>query len=107
MQGAIIRRPAALEAIETALAENPVCALLGPRQCGKTTLAQQVAAKRYGVEFKCSDAPVMTKSLHIALTDLKLERAWIVYPSNEEYPVHEKVRVCPLAAALKEVASRE
>jgi ABC-type phosphate transport system ATPase subunit len=34
----MIPRPAALDAIETALAENPVCALLGPRQCGETTL---------------------------------------------------------------------
>jgi uncharacterized protein len=31
--------------------------------------------KRYGVEFKHSDAPVMTKSLHIALNDLKLDEA--------------------------------
>ncbi len=59
--------------------------------------------KRFGVEFKCADAPVMTKSLHIALDDLKLERAWIVYPGKEAYPVHEKVRVCPLADALKEL----
>ena len=58
--------------------------------------------KRYGVEFKCADAPVMTKSLHIALQDLKLEGAWIVYPGQESYPVHEKVRVCPLAGLAEE-----
>jgi predicted AAA+ superfamily ATPase len=59
--------------------------------------------KRYGVEFKCADAPVMTKSLHIALDDLQLERAWIVYPGQDAYPVHEKVTVCPLAQLLKEL----
>jgi predicted AAA+ superfamily ATPase len=63
--------------------------------------------KRYGIEFKCADAPVMTKSLHIALEDLKLERAWIVYPGKESYPVHEKVRVCPLADLMGEFARRK
>ena len=64
-----------------------------------------LGGKRYGVEFKCADAPVMTKSLHIALKDLKLERARIVYPGQENYLVHEKVRVCPMADLLKELAS--
>lgn len=49
--------------------------------------------RRYGIEFKYRDAPTMTKSLHIALTDLKLDRAWIVYPGRESYVVHEQVEV--------------
>jgi len=61
--------------------------------------------KRYGLEFKCADAPVMTKSLHIALEDLKLERAWIVYPGQESYPVHEKVSVCSLSALARQLAT--
>lgn len=52
--------------------------------------------KRYGFEFKCADAPVMTKSLHIAIKDLKLRRAWIVYPGDRRYAVHESVEVLPL-----------
>lgn len=54
--------------------------------------------KAYGVEFKVNDGPTMTKSLHIALNDLKLERAWIVHPGTKRYPVHEKVEALPLAA---------
>ena len=38
----------------------------------------------------------MTKSLHIALDDLKLERAWIIHPGEKRYPVHEKVEALPL-----------
>jgi hypothetical protein len=53
---------------------------------------------RFGVEFKYSDAPTMTKSLHAALLDLNLRRAWIVYPGRESYAVHEKVEVVPLSA---------
>ncbi|MBK9138902.1 MAG: ATP-binding protein [Verrucomicrobia bacterium] len=63
--------------------------------------------KRWGFEIKYQDAPVMTKSLHIALKDLKLERAWIVYPGRESYPVHEQVRVCPLKEVLNELANGE
>ena len=47
----------------------------------------------------------MTKSLHISLEDLKLERAWIVYPGAENYPVHEKVRVCPLEDLSRQLAT--
>ena len=60
--------------------------------------------RRYGVEFKCSDAPGMTKSLHVALNDLKLERAWIVYPGRERYPVHKKVEVLPVVEVPKHLA---
>ena len=38
----------------------------------------------------------MTKSLHIALEDLNLERAWILHPGSKRYPVHEKVEALPL-----------
>ena len=62
--------------------------------------------RRYGVEFKHADAPAMTKSMHIALEDLKLECAWFVYPGKESYRVHEKVRVCPLPELLEELATR-
>jgi hypothetical protein len=61
--------------------------------------------KRFGVEFKFSDAPSLTKSLRIALADLKLERIWIVYPGAESYPVHERVDVVPLARAAETFAA--
>ena len=61
--------------------------------------------RRYGVEFKYADAPAMTKSLHIALADLKLDWAWIVYPGSEGYAVHEKVEVVPLAEVPRRLGS--
>ncbi len=56
--------------------------------------------KRWGFEFKCLDAPTMTKSLHSAITDLCPERIWVVYPGKDTYPIHEKAEVVPLANAL-------
>ncbi len=52
--------------------------------------------KAWGVEFKVGDGPEMTKSMHIAIDDLELERAWIVHPGSKRYPVHEKVEALPL-----------
>ena len=43
----------------------------------------------------------MTKSLHVALADLKLERAWIVHPGGQTYAVHEQVEAASLADALR------
>jgi hypothetical protein len=53
--------------------------------------------KRIGYEFKCMDAPGMTRSLHVALHDLKLDRAFIVYPGKRRYRVHPKVEVIPIS----------
>lgn len=52
--------------------------------------------KRWGFEFKCSDAPAMTKSMHVALSDLNLERLWIVYPGKTRFALHERVEALPL-----------
>jgi predicted AAA+ superfamily ATPase len=51
---------------------------------------------RWGFEFKCNDAPSMTKSIHVALKDLGLKRVFIVYPGKERYAVHKKVEAIPL-----------
>ncbi len=59
-------------------------------------LLLQRGGKSWGVEFKVGDAPVMTKSLHIAVEDLQLERAWIVYPGTRRYAVHDRVEALPL-----------
>jgi hypothetical protein len=57
--------------------------------------------RRLGIEFKTSDAPAMTRSLHVALEDLQLHQAWIVYPGEATYRVHERVEVTPLARLVQ------
>jgi uncharacterized protein len=61
--------------------------------------------KRWGFEFKYSDAPVMTKSMHIALADLKLERIFTVYPGKEAYPMHAQVEALPLVQLHERLAA--
>ena len=52
--------------------------------------------RRYGFEFKCTDAPTMTQSLHKAMDELELAHAWVVYPGKSAYPMHERAGALPL-----------
>jgi hypothetical protein len=52
--------------------------------------------RRWGFEFKCSDAPKTTKSMHVALDDLKLEHLWVVYPGTLRYSMTDKITALPL-----------
>ena len=52
--------------------------------------------KRVGFEFKYSDAPKITKSMKISLQDLQLEKLFVIYPGDVEYPLADKVEVCGL-----------
>jgi predicted AAA+ superfamily ATPase len=53
--------------------------------------------KRYGFEFKYSDAPSTTRSMHIALNELKLEHLFVIYPGSKAYPLKDKITVIPLS----------
>lgn len=49
--------------------------------------------KKYGFEVKNSDAPDITKSMHIAFTDLKLEHLYVVTSGDSTYKKTEKITV--------------
>lgn len=52
--------------------------------------------KNYGIEFKYSATPRMTRSMHSAINDLDLEHLWVIYPGEHSFPIHEKISVVPL-----------
>ncbi len=58
------------------------------------------SGKRFGFEFKYSDAPAIQRSMHVALEDLGLDRLWVVYPGDRSYELHELVSVTPLDAVV-------
>ena len=47
---------------------------------------------RVGVEFKRSDSPGMTASMHIALQDLRLDALYVVYPGERRYTIAQSTR---------------
>jgi len=52
---------------------------------------------RYGFEFKCNDAPKLTKSMQIAINELKLTKLWVIYPGNEQYSLTDNCECIPLS----------
>lgn len=54
--------------------------------------------RRIAVECKASTAPTVNKGFWNALEDLHIERAWIIAPVAEAYPIAEHVSVAPLQA---------
>lgn len=58
--------------------------------------------KRLGFEFKYSDSPKITKSMNIALEDLKLDHIYIIFPGTMSFAMNEKITACGLDA-LKEI----
>ncbi len=53
--------------------------------------------RRLGVEIKRMDAPALTTSMRIALSDLKLERLVVLYPGTIRYSLADRVTVMPLS----------
>lgn len=56
--------------------------------------------KRLGFEFKYMDAPKLTKSMHIAIEDLKLDHLFIIYPGDQIFQRDEKISVFGLESIV-------
>ncbi len=105
--------------IQRALSRAPATAILGPRQCGKSTTAQMVLKNidsvyldlqdrtdrvklsepelflsAIGTECKLSKAPKPSRGFYELLTSLQPEKAWVVAPVDEPYPIKPNVFVC-------------
>lgn len=58
--------------------------------------------RRYGFEFKYAEAPQASRSVYIALADLKLDHLWIVHAGRHSFPIAERVSACALPAVPSE-----
>ena len=52
--------------------------------------------RRWGFEFKCTDAPRTAKSMHVVSEDLGLAHLYMVYPGNLRYPLGDGITALPL-----------
>lgn len=57
----------------------------------------QQKGKNWGIEFKYSDAPKLTRSMTIVIEDLKLAHLWVIYPGKKTYRLSENITVAPLS----------
>ena len=56
--------------------------------------------RRYGLEANFSEAPEVTRSMHIALDTLALDHLWVLHPGPHTYPVDEKITMCAVSDLL-------
>jgi hypothetical protein len=55
----------------------------------------------FGVECKRTDKPRLTRSIRIALEDLKLKYVFVIYPGTQRFPLARRVEAVPLQALSK------
>lgn len=65
-------------------------------QGAEIDLILQLSGERLGIEVKRADAPRMTRSVHTALAELRLDAVAIIYPGTKPYALEERVSVVPL-----------
>jgi len=52
--------------------------------------------KMFGVECKRVDAPSLTPSMRIAVSDLGLKKLFVIYPGTKRYPIDKNIEAFPL-----------
>jgi len=81
----MLKRPQLLDRLRTGLRASPAVALLGPRQCGKTTLARQLAGTSKSTYFDLEN-PVDLARLSEPMTALEQLRGLIVIDEVQRRP---------------------
>jgi len=71
--------------LKKALGRNPVVALLGPRQCGKTTLARQMIPAGHPQYFDLED-PVVARLMENPMTALQGLQGLVVIDEAQRQP---------------------
>ena len=86
----------AVEEVLKALQPDEAC-FWATHQGAELDLLVLRRGRRIGIECKRTDAPTLTRSMQIALSDLKLDELRVVYPGEKPYSLSKKVQVVPLA----------
>ena len=85
MQVMKIQRPQLIAEISCRLKQSPAVALLGPRQCGKSTLAQWLAAQKKSTYFDLEN-PADLQALTEPMTTLQRLRGLVVIDEIQRRP---------------------
>jgi predicted AAA+ superfamily ATPase len=64
-----------------------------------------VGGKRIGFEIKRTTAPRVTKSMRLALADLRLDRLDVIYEGIDTYPMGDRIRAVPLSRVFNDVSA--
>ncbi|MEK7408583.1 MAG: ATP-binding protein [Acidobacteriota bacterium] len=81
----MLKRTVLQQQVRRAIKANPVTAIYGPRQCGKTTLAKEIAATA-GAEYFDLEDPVSARRLGEPMTALRPLRGLVVIDEVQRQP---------------------
>lgn len=76
----------------------------GTHQGAELDLLLMRQRDRIGFEFKRADAPTHTRSMHVAIEDLRLDHLYVVYPGSRRYSLSERTTVVPIAEVMADGA---
>ena len=79
------------------------CWFWGTHQGAELDLLVMSGGRRLGFEFKRTTAPRRTRSMMIALTDLRLDELVVVHAGEHAFAMDERIRAVPLAMIEAEV----
>jgi predicted AAA+ superfamily ATPase len=89
----MIPRPDAVKQIDAVLKVHPIAALLGPRQCGKTTLARLISEREPCTYFDLEN-PVDLRRLSVPMSTLEELRGLVIMDEIQRKPeLFELLRV--------------
>ena len=86
-----------------AWAPGPSSAFSGPRIPGRNWTCWWSGNRRWGFEFKRTVAPRLTRSMHSALADLRLERLDVVHAGTRPFHSPDRVRALALPRLLDDL----
>lgn len=62
--------------------------------------------RREGFEFKYTDRPASTRSMHIAIENLKLEQLTVIYPGERRIPLADRIEAVGLVEYVQGVTAK-
>lgn len=95
----------ALEAVAEAIGARPdECYFWSTMQGAELDLLVVRGRKRLGFEFKRTTSPAVTKSMRIALADLKLQRIDVIHAGADTYAMEKGIRAVALRRVPQDLA---
>ncbi len=94
----------ALETVVACLrAEPEECFFWATHSGAELDLLVVRGGERVGFEFKRTTMPAATRSMHVAMNDLRLGKLWVVHAGERAFDLGPHMRATPLARVLEEI----
>ena len=94
------------EIIKSLNARNEECFFWAVQSGAELDLLVIKDNKKIGFEFKYTDSPSLTKSMSIALSDLRLDMLYVIHPQKGSFLLQEKIQVIGLEEFVEQKKGR-